>query len=178
LHASTPAFHNPLGIRDSGAPGLPTSSVVERAGVVLHPLVQEGEDALLILLGYAGYNTSIQPIYNPIYILLSKNGNTQDLPPVVVHSWAADGFGVAGLGVVVVCILVVVVVFTTVVVGTSVGGFVGTGGDGVGGGTGGVWAGGAVAGSEGGGCVTGGVWAGGAVAGLVGPVPGNIVVVG
>jgi len=67
---------------------------------------------------------------------VSRNGNTQDFPVVVVHSCAA-GFLVVVMGfTVVVSTLVVVVVFTTVVVGFGVGGLVGTGegGDGEGGG--------------------------------------------
>jgi len=58
---------------------------------------------------------------------VSRNGNTQDFPVVVVHSWAT-GFFVVAMGLtVVVSILVVVVVFKTVVVGFGVGGFVGAG---------------------------------------------------
>ena len=112
--------------------------------------------------------------------LLSRNGKTQALPPVVEHSWFAGaavvvGFGVDGLKVVgltvVVCTFVVVVVCTIVVVGASVGGGVGAGGVG----------GGCVIGlgAGGGGCVIG-LGAGGAVIGgaSVGLVPGKTVVVG
>ena len=114
-----------------------------------------------------------QPQYSNLLTLLSRKGNTQDLPVVVVHSWATGLLvGATGFGVVV-SILVVVVVFTTVVVGFCVGGFVGAGGGGV---DGFVCAGEGGAG-EGGGCVEG-LGAGGAVAGCVGCGPGNIVVVG
>jgi len=55
VKARTPLFHVPVGIGDSGTPGLVPGCVVQGARVVLHTLVQEREDTLLIL----GSDTSV-----------------------------------------------------------------------------------------------------------------------